>query len=294
MNVRLRDVSRYARVIKICAAVLLPVMGTIVTGYSPAVAAEVKVDKPNFTIRDGTRFRGNPNLSKYGLNNVVVAYEGELWSNRANKNEPDLKHIKSNYIPKLRRQNPDVLVIDIERWPLDAKTTVAERTATINKLKKVINLVRSEMPRLKIGMYMLMPERNYLAPTGDPKKSASRTTKWRERNLQLMPLADAVDIIFPSLYTFEENVDKWNKYAIANLEAAKVYGKPVWPFLWMKYRDGKTDIPAAFWRNQLEVVYQHADGAVLWSMASSRIKFDATAPWFRETSSFLKAKKIVK
>lgn len=292
MTLQLNNIRKYTRVMKLCAAVLLSVTAYQIAGNAPANAAEIQVTKPGFAVRDATRFLGNPDLAKHGMRNVVVAYESALWSKSGNPNEPDLKHIKSVYIPKLRLQNPDVLIIDIERWPLGVNTTATERTATINKLKKVISLFRTEMPKLKLGYYMLMPERNYLAPAGDPKKAASRTKSWHERNLALMPLANVVDIIIPSLYTFGTDTVKWQKYAIANLQEAKIYGKPVWPFLWMKYRDGVTDIPAAFWRQQLETVYKYADNVVFWSMASSRITFSTTMPWFKETQAFMKQKLI--
>ena len=171
--------------------------------------------------------------------------------------------------------------------------TAAEVTANINKFKKVIAVFRRDLPNTKIGFYLVMPERNWLAPCGDPRKVATRTSAWHARNLTLQPLADAVDIIFPSLYTFygdAKSIACWPKYAAANVQEAKIYGKPVWAFLWMKYHSTGEWIPATFWRTQLETVYGLADGFAIWSMASAGDKWSYTAPWWVETAAFLKAK----
>lgn len=281
-------------VMPICAVAAMALLGgPAVTGS--AIAAELPVLKPNFQARDATRFKENPNLSTFGLKNIVVAYETSLWPAGGNKAEPDVNYIANNYIPKIRSQNPDVVVIDIEHWPFKSTMTAAQITANITKFKKIVSVFRREMPNTKIGFYLIMPERNWLAPCGDPKKVASRTTAWHARNMKLQPLADAVDIIFPSLYTFYEDAKSqacWSKYAIANINEAKSYGKPVWPFLWMKYHTTGNLIPASFWRQQLETVYTHADGLAIWSMAASTDKWSFTAPWWVETAAFLKAKAL--
>lgn len=276
---------------------LLASLALITTGQmffgSNALAAEQTLIKPNFVARDATRFRENPDLTKYGLKNIIVAYESSLWPAGASKTEPDTNYITNTYIPKIRSQNPDVVVIDIESWPFKSTMTATEITTNINKFKKVISVFRRELPTTKIGFYLIMPERNWLAPCGDPKKVATRTSAWHLRNVKLQPLADAVDIIFPSLYTFYEDAKSeacWPKYAAANINEAKFYGKPVWAFLWMKYHSTGNLIPATFWRKQLETTYEFADGFAIWSMASSTDVWSYTAPWWVETASFLKAK----
>ena len=120
----------------------------------------------------------------------------------ASKSQPNTTYIANTYIPKIKSSNPDVVIIDIEAWKLTTTSTSTEVSAFIAKFKKVISVFRSKMPNTKIGVYLWVPERNWLAPCGDPGKRASRTVSWHKRNLRLQPLADAVDIIVPSLYTF--------------------------------------------------------------------------------------------
>jgi len=278
--------------IGIATAIGIFSLGDVLTAPD-AFAADATPLKSNFRSRDATRFRENPNLAKYGLPNIVVAYESSLWPSGASRTQPNTSYIANTFIPKIRGQNPDVVVIDIEAWPFKSGMTASEITANINKFKKVIAVFRRELPKTKIGIYLLMPERNWLAPCGDPGKSAARTASWHARNLKLTPLASAVDIIFPSLYTFYSDPTCWDKYAAANIKEARIYGKPVWAFLWMKVHSTGAPITATFWRQQLETTYRLADGVVIWSKASSSDKWSYTAPWWVQTVAFLKAKKLV-
>jgi hypothetical protein len=260
------------------------------------ILAGMPAKAADFVARDATRYAENPNLAPYGLKDIIVAYEASLWPSGASKTYPDLNHIRNVYIPKLKSKNPDVVIIDIEQYKFRSTTTAAEWTANINKLKSVVSVFRQEMPTVKIGYYLVMPERNWLAPCGDPNKAASRTAAWTDRNLRLKPLADVVDIIVPSLYTFyldTKSVACWPKYAEANIAQARMYGKPVWAFLWPKlHTDLTVWIPQSLWRTELETVYAKADGLVIWSKSATD-KWSWTAPWWVETADFMKDKGLV-
>ncbi len=258
------------------------------------ILASMPAQAADFVTRDATRFGGKPDLAPYGLKGVVVAYAPSLWPAGADKTNPDLNFIRTNYIPKIKRQNPDVVIIDIEHWKFRPTTTATEWTSNINKLKSVVSVFRQEMPNVKLAYYLLMPQRNWLAPCGDPRKVASRTAAWQQANLKMQPLADVVDIIVPSLYTFyldAKAVACWPKYAEANIAQARMYGKPVWAFLWPKlHTDGTVWLPRALWRTELETVYAKADGLVIWSGARGDDTWSWTAPWWVETADFLKDK----
>jgi hypothetical protein len=282
-----------------CFGILSFAIGATLLVSEPVAAAEqvATVTTKSFVARDATRYRENPNLAPYGVKNIVVVYESSMWPRGADRSEPDTKYIARNVLPQLRKQKPDVVVIDIERWYFKYGMTATEITANINKYKKVIATFRSALPDTKLGLYSMLPERNWNAICGDPKKAATRSAAWHSRNLKLQPLADAVDIIFPSLYTIypdQKSNDCWASYAKANIAEAKMYGKPVWPFLWMKNKVGNTWVSTGLWRQMLETVHEHADGVVLWSMASARDKWSWSAPWWKETTRFLKQKGLAK
>src|SRR5690606_26877227 len=103
-------------------------------------------------------------------------------------------------------------------------------------------------------------------------------------------LAAAVDIIFPSLYTFYDQPEQWQRYAIGNVAEARQYGKPVYPFIWPQFHDSGAEIPSTFWRQQLETVYAEADGLVIWSPARGRPTWNPSAPWWQATTDFLQSR----
>lgn len=262
-------------------AISIGITGLMLTAVGQAHA--------EFVVRDALRYKEEPNLSSYGLKKVLVVYEDSMWPRGASKSQPNTSYILNNYIPKIKKKAPDVLVIDIEAWKFKPDMTSSEINAIIAKFKKVIAVFRSQLPKTKIGLYLVLNERNWLAPCGDPGKVKSRTSSWHQRNLKLQPLADAVDIIFPSLYTFypdSKSIACWPTYAKANIKEARIYGKPVWAFLWMKYHSTGGWIPASFWRKQLDTVYGLADGLVIWSMAGTD-KWSSTAPWWVQTKDFM-------
>jgi hypothetical protein len=276
-------------------AVLSLSVGAMLFASAPASAEDqvAALAGVPFNARDAMKQINKPDLSGYGLDRVTVAYENSLWPAGASKLQPDTNYIAKSYIPKIKNSNPDVVIIDIETWKLRTYSTATEVSEFITKFKKVISVFRTNLPNTKIGVYLWMPERNWLAPCGDPKKRVSRTASWHNRNLRLQPLADAVDIIVPSLYTFygdAASIACWPNYAKANIAEARIFGKPVWAFLWMKYHTDHTKyIPTAFWRTQLETVYSLADGFVLWSKSGAET-WSSTTPWWVETKNFLAAK----
>jgi hypothetical protein len=87
------------------------------------------------------------------------------------------------------------------------------------------------------------------------------------------------------------------KYALAILREARQYGKPVYAFLWPRYHDsnrfiGGQPISRKFWRKQLETVYRHADGVVIWDY--DRSLWREYMPWWLETKAFLLSHRLYK
>ena len=93
---------------------------------------------------------------------------------------------------------------------------------------------------------------------------------WKDRNKFFASLANHVDVVFPSLYTFYNDQAGWEQYATANIAEARKYNKPVYAFIWPQYHGsnatiGGQHIAGDYWRKQLETVYQYADGVVIWA-----------------------------
>ena len=275
---------RHARLLSLLVVLSLSATGIILDSYDAWAAL-----KPNFKSRDATRYPQNPDLAPYGLKNLVVAYEDSLWPSGASHSTPNTSYILNTYIPKIKSQSPDIVVVDIESWKLSSSMTSAEITTNINKFKTLLSAFRKGLPNAKLGLYMGLPERNWLAVCGDPGKRAARYTAWHNNNLRLQPLADAVDIIFPSLYGFYGDSASracYPSYAKAQVKEARIYGKPVRAFLWMKYKSDGSWVARSDWRTHLETAYAAADGLVIWSKAQGSPNWSWSAPWWLETKDF--------
>lgn len=256
--------------------------GTLLAGMARAHAEQTN---RAFSARNAMRFFNMPDTGHLGLPPVPVVYAGQMWPKQASKADPDIDYLTSKTIPDLRSKTTDLdlVIIDIEHWHL-ADPPPEEIERNISRYISVVDAFRHHMPGTRLGFYGMIPVRNYWAPV---KRQVSALARWHNENRRLQRLADSVDIIFPSLYTFENDLDAWTAYAMANIEQAKQYGKPVHAFLWPQFHKSRHTIGAPFWRAQLETVYQHADGLVIWSPARGRPRWEPDAAWWLETVAFL-------
>lgn len=171
-----------------------------------------------------------------------------------------------------------VTCLDIEHFP-------PTDTATIPKLIRIIHLLRESNPNLKMGYYMLIPERDYWSPVLADYNPIyqERVDAWKLRNDSLSPLAKEVDVLYPSLYTFYDDSAAWRIYARANLEESKRnYHKPVISYLWPLYHSSSTlagqYLDTSYWRMQLELADSLSDGIVIYGES-----VDGAMPWAQTT-----------
>jgi len=153
----------------------------------------------------------------------------------------------------------------------------------------VLDWMHEEKPKLRIGYYGVLPIRDYWVPNRYTKADADYAA-WQAGNRALRKLADHTDVIFPSLYTFYDDPKGWEKYAVANMEEARIYHKPVYPFLWPEYHDSNKslsgkELPPDLWRRELEISRQYADGIVVWGGYKKDWREDAL--WWQETKRFM-------
>jgi hypothetical protein len=114
------------------------------------------------------------------------------------------------------------------------------------------------------------------------------------------PIAQLVDISFPSVYTYSADRMVWLKSLHAQVaEARRLFDGPVYVFLWPQYFDHEPAdadlrlqyIDGDFWRFQLDEVKKVADGVVIWggwdfSKGRPAI-WVPTAPWWESTKAFV-------
>jgi hypothetical protein len=234
-----------------------------------------------FELFDGLLHRGKPGPRRLGLR--PMTWVGNLWRSGKAGEELDEEGVRA----ALRQLPPDTdaFYLDIEAWPV-LNQPAAARQRHVEQLLRVADLARATVPRAQFGFYGLPPAITYW-PLVDPARVVEYAD-WVASNRLLEPLAERVDFILPSLYTFYRDREGWLKYADATLKAARTYRKPVYPFLWNEYHDsnfflGGRQLDVDAWVEELRFCRAHADGIVLWG--GSGEGWSNSAPWWQAVRS---------
>ena len=280
----------------------LKTMGSVAVGLvtwvvfflgSVGLAQSLPSPKP-FLVFDGTLYSDKPDLSVHGIRPITVVYVGKFgpdWYKQADR-LPNIESVKA--AAREAKVKGNVVVLDIEHWQLKGSPELVRDSLT--KYMTVLEWFRAAAPGLSVGYYGAPPLRDYWRAN---KGAASQEHKsWRDENDQLRSLAGAVDVLFPSLYTFYPDQIGWREYAIAQIEEARRYGSagPVYAFLWPQYHGsnrtlGGQYLPDNFWLLQLELAKEFADGIVIWGGWGSDNRpasWDENAPWWKITKEFMK------
>lgn len=258
-----------------------PIQGQHLADVPIAATAQTQ---SSFQVVDVLLFKGKPDLGALGM--LDGAGAGDFWRKGVSRDSLDEGEFRTQM--RAWRDYDGVLFLDIESWPTCyAAPDVVDRSVV--KFSRAMDIVREVAPNVKFGIYSQFPAFGYWPIVGG---DTTRLATWKACNRRLTELAKKVDYIFPALYTYYEDEQGWDKYALATMTAAKQYGKPVYPFLWNEYHDSNPyligqNIPGRVWRHQLELVKQYADGVVLWN--GFRRTWDENAPWWQETRAFLQA-----
>jgi len=278
---------------KLVSAIAVGLATWVVVFGSTGLAQSLPSPKP-FLVFDGTLYSNKPDFSVYGIRPIELAYAGEFgpdWTKQADR-LPDLQAVQA--VARAAQQKGHGVVLDIEHWPLTGSPDVVHNSLT--KYMTMLDWFRAAAPGLSVGYYGAPPVRDYWRAIKDTSSQERRF--WMEENDHLRSLAGAVDVLFPSLYTFYPDQAGWRKYAIAQIEEARRYGngKPVYVFLWPQYHEsnrmlGGNYLPADYWLLELETAKKYADGIVIWGGWSSDnrpAKWDENAAWWNITKEFMK------
>ncbi|MEW5745717.1 MAG: hypothetical protein AB1805_09825 [Nitrospirota bacterium] len=247
-----------------------------------SLAAYAQDSKTRFPVFDATLYKEKPDLSLHGLIPLRIIYTGELWNKGENKDEPNREKI----IEIAKTLQPHSIVcIDIEHWPVVGNPDEVKKS--IIKYKTVASLIKEINPTVKIGFYGVLPVRDYWRANG--AKGKDKFEEWLLENKALQPIAEVIDVVFPSLYTFYSDKEGWEVYAIENLKEAKKYSKPVYPFLWPMYHESnfllkEQYISGDFWHLQLNISRDYADGVIIWG--GWQEEWNEHAAWWTETKKF--------
>lgn len=256
-----------------------------------------------FQVFDSTLFNNRPNSNPLGAPRIILT--GNVFKSvggTLDESKPDEATVRG--FARLADDRQQLLVIDIETWPIDVRgQTDADVQHTIDMFIQICDWAHNERPNLKIGFYGVLPLQDYWTPVSYDKALHGVTPWWTEHlpqftanfkawqaaNDRLDVLASKVDFLAPSLYSFYDDQDGWQRYAKWNIEEAKQYGKPIYPFLWMEYHDSTAQagqlLPVDYWNMELQTLKQSVDGVVIWGGANEQ--WNPQAPWVQATEQFI-------
>lgn len=231
---------------------------------------------------------GPPDFRSFGFERLTIADPHVLGSG-----VPDAGQVQQALA--LPRSN-EYLNVDIEAWPL----TGPDQASSLAKYQKTLSAFRKADPSVKLGLYSVLPVRDYWRAIG--VHGTVGLNDWKQQNTNIASsLLPHVDALFPSLYTFYDDKAGWVAYAQANLvEARRIsQGKPVYCFLWPQFHKSLSGrnttrpfLPGDFWYAELDTCRKLADGIVIWGTmrggpSYGPEKWDEKAEWWQATLKFL-------
>jgi hypothetical protein len=245
-------------------------------------------NKP-FSIYNAMQYQSMPDLTTQGLRAINLINETSLFTSKTDLS-PDSEKIENLAIQSTNQQGVPI-VFDIEDWSY-ANSSLP---TTIDWFLDVIGVFK-QYNTSQMGFYGVVPNDAYNWENIEPI-GGSNYVKWQQLNTNLSPIADQIDLFFPSFYTDDNDTVSWNEFVTATLGELKKYNinKPVYAFLWPQYHDGTPDqyqfLDTNVWKYELETLYPLVDGIVIWS--SSKIlpgvssTWDDSWPWWIVTQEFI-------
>jgi hypothetical protein len=248
-----------------------------------------------FMMFETLRYKNKPDLLDYCLEPMKIWYGNAFWPDGTpSKKDLDLGLPNRDLVEEVAGRALDygpITLFDIEHWPLEDEAYV--ETAVENYLT-VTDWVKQASPaEQKFGFYGMVPIRDYHRALDGPDHPDYR--EWQAENDRISAFADAVDILFPSLYTFYNEPEDWLVYAKAQIDESRRLApdKPVIGFIWPVYHQsnkwlGGDPIEPEFWRLQLDFLHEHADGLIIWTHSAVKsVDFADVPPWWETTLEFL-------
>ncbi|MEM7576851.1 MAG: hypothetical protein AAF328_05180, partial [Planctomycetota bacterium] len=162
-----------------------------------------------------------------------VVYGAHIWHSA----DEDHSYAREDRIRAIARSiEPGTTVCyDIEHWRMKVGSDTFEQE--LQNFLDIVRWTKEENPTLQVGFYSMLPE---LRP--DVAQLPETHPRWDEFYALIesrQPLIEAVDVIFPWLYTMidVEDIDQWELWAEKSVRESRriAPGKPVYPFLWFRY-----------------------------------------------------------
>ena len=266
--------------------------------------------RKSFVVYDATLYSDKPDLRRFGVRPLHIAYEPNLFDERIRERRPadampTDKRLRIQ-ADEARRISSDYTIIDIESWTVHNSRHYEREAATnITRLANVLAQFRRIAPDQKVGLFGPLPVISGYERLGAIMDHKMYADMQRDNN-NVTPLFNLVDAVFPIGYTFTDKFEEWRASLIVQISEIKRIkpGIPVLLFLWPRYADYGPipdgikfrPLEREYWRYQLETAYELVDGIVIWGGWGSdnkRERWDSTALWWNELEIFLGERQLL-
>lgn len=243
-----------------------------------------------FVLYNSVRYNNTPaSLTPY-LRPINLQNESTLLNADNTPNYPAVKTGAANTIALTGVP----VTLDIETWPFSPSSALSN---TVSLYNKVIDSFKSVNTTSGVGYYGTVPKVAYNWSNIDPVNNPSGYNGWKNLNSNLSPIAQKVDIFFPSFYVYDLDTSAWRKMVDSTVSAIKRYStsKPIYAYIWPQYHDGsaydRQFVDSARWKFQLETLSKRVNGVVIWTSnkdsVNNTISWNPNMQWWRITKEFM-------
>lgn len=248
---------------------------------------------PAFKLYDELRYA---DLTSFGMGPILVIYESSMHPSGSSATLPPNISFLQTAFQNIKNANPGVtrVCLDYEAWGGNG----AIPTQSIQYYVDLVTVAHDYWP--DVGVYSTVPERYtlYLNFATTHATYIQRKADWTARCASLGPIWDVVNTIYPSYYYINPVYNNWTKmldWLNANdaIIESNAPGKNNLAFLWPRVHnsvDATTPyIDGTHFRNTLDFLLTHADGAVLWDAVAepSVLGITPEPAWWTQAKDFV-------
>ncbi len=224
-------------------------------------------DKKTFCIYDAMSYSKKPDLESEKISPVRLIYEAFLLGD---DKEIDFTKVATQ-VSLAKLTNVKTISTDIEDW-YSSKSGAEIREG----LTQVFDKFKEGISGCKVGNYGIpVSDLNVLRYTESManKSETELIEAWKANSAKRKDAAEVSDILFPSLYAMNSDIDQYVKdvKTTADYIKAEFPGKKIIAYIWPQYYNLKTNpdymkfISGDDWSRILEACYENLDGVVIWS-----------------------------
>lgn len=190
---------------------------------------------------------------------------GGLWEPGHVLNHPEKLPTWDRIEEQIKINNGRLLMIDIEHLTTNS-TNINITQENARYLGDIIDMFHAVDPSVRVGYYSILPVFRYWKRDSVWKTISSylRFSRGADGKFIAEGLGDKVDVVFPGLYAFYDDIPGWRSYAIDMIKEARRYQKQVYPFVWDHFHDGSRYVGDKFMQTMYETCNEYADGVVHW------------------------------